>query len=662
MRFSSPATNLLIVLALGQGVADSASAVDPVFRQSVVFSSGDGYAAYRIPAIVTTGFGTILAFAEGRPTVADLGENDIVLKRSLDGGQTWQPMSVTLSHTAANLATRGFNNPTPVVDRTTGDIFLFASRPALNGQENSYEMYVSKSTDDGVTWSAPTNISADVRPNGDKYITPGPGHAIQMENGRLVIPMYSRDLNLNSRSAVPHMVYSDDHGTSWHLGGEVPKPPTYPGESLPISLVEPSIVETENGLYMNMRTRDYAESPESALLRSHSFSTDGGMTWTTSQQDPTLLDHNSQGSVARWTTEAADGVNRILLSNAASSIGRNNLSVTTSYDEALSWENRRTIDFGMSAYSDMAASADGTMNLLYENGRAGDPRFSSVSLYQQISLAQFNTQWLETPQIYALQYDFAESAPGNSVSTADAGIKDSNSWLIDGQGVGDMIYVQGHPSLDGRAISLNGDGDAVLIRNADSQHFFNLTASDSFTVEAVLRTTMHGDGGLDGAGMIMGRGAQVADNSLLFSPHWYMQIVDGKLNFNLRDAAGVVASVTSDETINDGSWHAVAATRDANNHILTISIDGRQVGYVIDPTGTFDGLNDASDTYIGKLSDGSRSLIADLDRVRFSLATPSDFQLTSIPEPSSLCLTLFAAAGIIGRSRLKRYFKKENSA
>lgn len=239
---------VLLGMTIWQGIADRAAAVDPLFKQSVVFSSGDGYPVYRIPAIITTGLGTILAFAEGRPSVNDLGENDIVLKRSLDGGQSWQAMSVPLPHALANLATRGFSNPTPVVDRTTGDIFLFASRPALSGANNSAEIYVTKSTDDGISWSAPTDISADIRPNGDKYMLSGPGHAIQMDNGRLIIPFYSRALNDNAQSGVPHVAYSDDHGGSWHLGGEVPKPAVYPGNTLPVSLVEPSVVQTANGL------------------------------------------------------------------------------------------------------------------------------------------------------------------------------------------------------------------------------------------------------------------------------------------------------------------------------------------------------------------------------------------------------------------------------
>lgn len=617
----------------------AAPAVDPFFQQSVIFSSGDGYPVYRIPGIITSNYGTLLAFAEGRPTVNDLGENDVVLKRSLDNGLTWQPMQVPLPHELAGVSTRGFNSPTPVVDRTTGDIFVFVSRPALSGANNYYDIFVSKSNDDGVTWSAPTNISAAIRPDDHKVITTGVGHGVQLDDGRMVIPIYSRVLNDNSQSATPHVIYSDDHGLTWQLGGTVPKP-TYSGETLPVSLIEPAIVDTDNGLYMNLRTRNYAPSSN----RSYTFSTDGGMTWTTSQQDPTLIDSNTQGALARWTTLADDGVNRILLSNTYSSTSRQNLAVQTSYDEALSWTNARIINFGMSGYSDMAAGANGLMNLLYENGRATDPRYASMNLYQQITLAQFNTAWLETPVNYRVRYDFGEQASGVA-TTADANVRDSSPWRLDMSvtTTGTAVYVQGNPALDGRALRLSGDGAGALISDPDSRHFFEFGTNDGFTFEAVLRTTMLG------RGMILGRGTYTPDASPGFYPHLFFQVSDGYLNLHLRDDDGNIADLTSSIQINDGLWHSVAAIRDVSSDILALVVDGQQVGLMIDPTGSFSALLSPSTAWIGYNGNHTAYFSGDLDMIQLTRGTLSASQLVAIPEPGGLLLTLTAVGGLLAR-------------
>lgn len=641
---------LVVAVLLWTATSGVAFAVDPLFQQSVIFSSGDGYPVYRVPGIVTSNYGTLLAFAEGRPSTSDVGANDIVLKRSLDNGLTWQAMEVPLSHSSA--ANLGFNSPTPVVDQATGDIYLFAASPVPTGSPGYADIYVTKSSDDGVTWSAPTDISAAVRPNDDKYITVGPGHGVQLDNGRLVVPIYTRALNDSSQSATPRIIYSDDDGVTWHTGNAVPKP-TYSGQSLPVSLVEPSIVNTDHGLYMNMRTRAYAPSSN----RSYTFSTDGGNTWSTSQIDPTLVDSNTEGALARWTTLADDGMNRILLSNTYSATARENLTVQTSYDEALTWTNGRTINFGMSGYSDMAAGANGLMNLLYENGRATDPRYSTLGVYQQITLAQFNTAWLETPTNYGIQYNFAEQASGIAPTT-DAYIRDSGGWQLDMTvtTTGSAVYVQGNPHLDGRAIHLSGDGAGFLISDADSRQFFNFGATDGFTFEAVLRTTSLGDG------MILGRGTNHADASPGFFPHLYFEISGGHLRLHLRDDLGNIADLSSSILINDGLWHSVAAIRDVSADILALVVDGQQVGLMIDPTTSFSSLLSPSSAWIGFNNDHSAYFYGDLDMVGLTRGTLSTSQLVAIPEPGTIVLTLTAVGGLLGRRYRSRRTQPSTSA
>lgn len=321
----------------------------------------------------------------------------------------------------------------------------------------------------------------------------------------------------------------------------------------------------------------------------------------------------------------------------------------TSYDEAQTWTNVRTLNFGLSAYSDMAAGANGLMNVLYENGRSSDPRYASVGQYQQITLAQFNTLWLETPTTYSVRYDFAEQASGVAATT-DAYVRDSSPWQLDMTvtTTGSAVYVQGHPSLDGRAIRLSGDGAGVVISDPDSRQFYNFGTNDGFTVEAVLRTTMLGDG------MILGRGTNTPDASPGFFPHLYFQVSNGYLNLHLRDDAGNIASLSSSLLINDGLWHSVAAIRDVSADILALVVDGQQVGLMIDPTTSFSSLLSASSVWIGYNGDHSAYFSGDIDVVRFSRGTLSASQLIAVPEPGSVVLTLAAVGGLIGRRYRRR--------
>lgn len=603
---------------------------DPLFEQQVLFSGGDGFALYRAPAVVKASGNTILAFAQGQPSIADSGPNDIVLRRSLDGGATWQPLQTVLSHSLLT-GTFGFSNSTPIYDRDTGDVFLIAASTLPGGQGQQNYIYVTKSSDNGITWSSPSDITASVRPNTDMQLNPGPGHGIQLSDGRLVIPYYTRDLNTGASSAVPRAIYSDDDGLTWQIGNGVPRV-TSTGQTKPISLVEPSIVETDNGLFMTTRTRAFAPNTN----RSESWSTDGGITWSTAQQDASLPDANVQGSVQRWTTQAADGTNRILLSNVAGTTAREHLVLNTSYDEAQNWGNTRTISFGLSAYSDMVASNDGTMNLLYENGRRNDPRFATTGQYQQITLARFNTQWLETPVIYSAQMNFNERSPGSVVSTSDGAVKDSSLWNLHATAVGSMVYVQGETN-SGSALHLTGNGEYVVWRAADSRQFFQIDANGKFTIDALMRTMAQ-------SGVVMGRGT-------VGGTHWLMKIVNGYLHLDLRDDSGNQADVVSDVQVNDGLWHRLAVGRDPTKDDLEIYVDGRLSATLADPTLGFTSLFATSDIYLGRLSDGSQQLVADIDSLRFSLASPSEVQVTSVPEPGSLLFAASAAGAMYWRRR-----------
>ena len=146
-----------------------------------VFTSGTGACYnYRIPALAVTACGTVLAFCEARRTDgADDDEIDIMLRRSLDGGQTWEPLQVVVSD-----GSRTCGNPCPVVDGHTGTIFL----PFCKDYQR---VFLTRSDDDGQTWCEPEDISASVKGPSWSYVGTGPGHGIQLTSGRLLIPAWA---------------------------------------------------------------------------------------------------------------------------------------------------------------------------------------------------------------------------------------------------------------------------------------------------------------------------------------------------------------------------------------------------------------------------------------------------------------------------------------
>ena len=124
---------------------DTVTAADSV-QETVVYEAGkDGYHTYRIPALIATSKGTLLAFCEGRKTSRqDHGDVDLVLKRSTDGGKTWSAQQLIHEEGGEKKVTIG--NPCPVVDAETGVIWLPLTR------DNNSVLMLS-SADDGVTWS-----------------------------------------------------------------------------------------------------------------------------------------------------------------------------------------------------------------------------------------------------------------------------------------------------------------------------------------------------------------------------------------------------------------------------------------------------------------------------------------------------------------------------
>ena len=187
---------------------------EPLFDKQDVFVSGrENTHTFRIPALVKTKSGAILALCEARRAGrSDHGDIDLVLRRSEDDGRSWSGMRVL-----ANNGSHTMGNPAPVLDQRTGTIWLPFS------QDNKRVLLIS-SADDGKTWSKARDITKDVLPANWHWVGPGPGHGIQLTRGpragRLVVPCWAgveRDVPFGA-TQLSYVIYSDDAGRSWRHG------------------------------------------------------------------------------------------------------------------------------------------------------------------------------------------------------------------------------------------------------------------------------------------------------------------------------------------------------------------------------------------------------------------------------------------------------------
>ncbi|CAN0456884.1 unnamed protein product, partial [Hapterophycus canaliculatus] len=240
-----------------------------------VFQSGqDGYKCYRIPSVIKTNKGTLLAFAEGRVNgPGDAGDIDLVMKRSTDHGKTWSKLTVVrdIEKTAGN--------PCPVVDRETGRIVLVfcemdsSEHHIMQGKSNR-RVFTCYSDNDGTDWSEPVNITDAANPRSEyNWMASGPGVGIQIQHGhhtgRMVIPF----ANSIDHDYGVHTIYSDDRGQTWHIS-----------ELIPGGCNESQLVEISNGrLLLNMRMQRNGKGK-----RALSYSDDGGQTWGKLSHDDEL--------------------------------------------------------------------------------------------------------------------------------------------------------------------------------------------------------------------------------------------------------------------------------------------------------------------------------------------------------------------------------------
>ena len=324
-----------------------------------IYQSGQGAHTYRIPALIVSNAGTLLAFVEARRSGSgDTGDIDLVVRRSTDGGDSWGEI-ITVWDDGINTC----GNPAPVVDQKTGRIWLPMTwnhgsdheRDIISGTSHEPRRpYITYSDDDGQTWSQARELPELRQPHWGWYAT-GPGNAIQMTEGkfagRIVVPANHSDTQSDKDHYYrSHVFYSDDGGMSWNLGGTA-GPATN----------ESTVVELSDGsLLLNMRS--YAGVHRRAV----SISTDGGESWSTPVLDEGLIEPVCQASMVRDDRSKPPSKNgRLLFANPAST-KRERLTLRVSSDGGMSWDKEILVYPGSAAYSSIAVLPDDRIGILFE--------------------------------------------------------------------------------------------------------------------------------------------------------------------------------------------------------------------------------------------------------------------------------------------------------
>jgi sialidase-1 len=395
------------VIVIFASLAIQTVAADPFLEKIDVFESGkEDYALYRIPGIVVTAKGTVLAYCEARKTgKSDWDRIDVMMRRSTDGGKTWAPQKniitldgkfeknpVAVAQKLGKPDEITINNPVAIADRKTGSVhFVYCV-------EYSRCFYM-RSDDDGASFSKPVEItSAFEKMRADypwKVIATGPAHGIQLKNGRLLVPIW---LSTGSgghghRPSVVSTLFSVDNGQTWACGeiaANATDPLTNPNETVAIQLADGRVM-------LNIRS----ESPPNR--RALSYSADGATKWTKPVFHEQLLEPVCMASMIRLSESPASDRNRILFSNPdnlelakgtpkpGSNRDRKNVSIKMSTDEGQSWPVSKSIEPEFSGYSDLAVAADGTILCIYERGSKDGKNNYMTKL---LTVARFNLEWL----------------------------------------------------------------------------------------------------------------------------------------------------------------------------------------------------------------------------------------------------------------------------
>ncbi|MFF3409741.1 exo-alpha-sialidase [Streptomyces sp. NPDC002742] len=563
------------------------------FEQQVLFkaSQDPGYACFRIPSVVRTTEGTLLAFAEGRVlNCGDAADIDIVVKRSSDGGRTWSPLQV-VNDGGGN--THG--NPTPIVDRETGRIVL--AETYNTGRTDSASCstpcdrtpHLQYSDDDGLSWSQPRDLSDEILPaNWNSWYATGPVHGIQLTRGRhagrLVFAVNTETWNggrITANNAA--LITSDDGGDHWDIGATDSWPiaddGTFRQKPSEMTLSE----RTDGSVLVSGREQDGTDLGH----RTQAVSRDGGDSFLSSFRDvPDLYAPQVQGSTLRVG-------DRILLSCPGDPDRRRTMMIRSSYDGGRTWDSvdRGTVvTTDWSGYSDLVRVDGDTVGLLYEGG--------AVDARDEIRFARFAEDWLQPRR-------------GPDPTTADLAPFTRRAAVLGGAGRTAGVL--------GNALEFDGTDDAVRLPYQDR---LTLGTKD-FTASLWFRyTATTGEqpllwmGGIGTTQPQVWLRAEPASNR-----------ITGLVT--TRDGASPPATrfVRATGAFNDGQWHHLALRRGGGQ--LTLFIDGTTVSTADVPGSA--SRNSPFGVHIGQRMDSRAYFTGAIDDVRVYDRGLTDDELSEPP-------------------------------
>ena len=364
----------VVAFCLSSFLTPSSHADNPLFERHTAFRAGeDGYHTYRLPVMVATNKDTLILFCDGRKDHAgDLGTTiEPVVRRSTDGGMTWESMQVL--HHAPKGEQAKIGNGTAVFDAKTKKVhFVYC-----------YDLkraYIVTSDDDGKAFSKPREITETFRefPRPWEYFATGHVHGIQTQSGRLVLPIWLSNVPRHTEGKLKDRrvfqvgtIYSDDGGRTFHAGGLVPTD-EFRG------LNESVLYEASDGS-LRFNHRGCGKG-----ARALSRSDDGGVTWSKPRLDEQLPCPTCQATAL--TVAGKDGQHRVFFFNPASKKARERMTVRMSLDDGRTWPVKRVVDAGKGGYSDMASDSEGDLYAAYESG---NKRYAD-----HIALVKFNVAWL----------------------------------------------------------------------------------------------------------------------------------------------------------------------------------------------------------------------------------------------------------------------------
>ncbi|AVH55440.1 MULTISPECIES: sialidase family protein [Streptomyces] len=584
------------LLALPSPAGAEQAATTGEFEQQVLFkaSQDPGYACFRIPAVVKTTKGTLLAFAEGRVlNCGDAADIDIVVKRSTDGGRTWGPLQIV---NEGGGDTHG--NPAPVVDRKTGRILLAETYNTGRTDSGSCSVpcdrtpHLQYSDDDGLTWSQPRDLSGEILPpRWNSWYATGPVHGIQLTRGkhagRLVFGVNTETWN-GSRVTANHaaLITSDDGGDHWEIGATDSWPiaddGTFRQKPSEMTLTE----RTDGSVLVSGREQDGTDLGH----RTQAVSRDGGDSFTAPFVGlPDLYTPQVQGSSIRLG-------DRILLACPGDPDRRRTMMIRSSYDGGRTWDSvdRGTVvTTDWSGYSDMVHIGGDTLGLMYEGG--------PVDARDEIRFARFTEDWLAPRR-------------GPDPTTADFAHHAKRAAVLGGARETDGVF--------GDALAFDGTDDAVRLPYQDRLPL----GTKDFTASLWFRyTATTGEQPL----LWMG-GIGTSQPQVWLRGEPASNRITGLITTRNGASPPASAFVRTTGAYNDGQWHHLALRRGGGQ--LTLFIDGTAIS-TADVPGSVS-RNSPFGVHVGQRMDGRAYFTGAIDDVRVYDRALSDAELSSGPSPN----------------------------